>query len=130
LALQAAACDASRRTRSALGAQTEAMIGYVIEQELGNLLPADQPLATVLTMIEVDRDDPPSRTRPNRSVRSTIATAERLKAASGWIIAEDERVPASRPQPQAQTHLRAHAIRTDGPGHHRYLCGGGGSDDV
>lgn len=41
-----------------LGAQTEAMIGYVIEQELGNLLPDEQQLATILTMIEVDRNDP------------------------------------------------------------------------
>src|SRR5881275_1120996 len=41
-----------------LGAQTEAMIGYVIEQELGNLLPAEQQLATILTMVEVDRNDP------------------------------------------------------------------------
>jgi carbamate kinase len=32
-----------------LGAETEAMIGYVIEQELGNLLPPEQPFATLLT---------------------------------------------------------------------------------
>src|SRR4029450_6449708 len=47
-----------------LGAQTEGMIGYLIEQELGNLLPPDVPFATLLTMIEVDRcdaafEDPP-----------------------------------------------------------------------
>ena len=41
-----------------LGAQTEGMIGYLIEQELGNLLPQERPLATLLTMIEVDGDDP------------------------------------------------------------------------
>ncbi|MCB0944490.1 MAG: carbamate kinase, partial [Mycobacterium sp.] len=41
-----------------LGAETEAMIGYVVEQELGNLLPFEQPFATILTMIEVDADDP------------------------------------------------------------------------
>ena len=46
-----------------LGAETEAMIGYVIEQELGNLLPFEQPLATVLTMIEVD---PNGRVRLSR----------------------------------------------------------------
>ena len=59
LALQAAAYhDVAPYPLDVLGAQTEAMIGYVIEQELGNLLPAEQPLATLLTMIEVDRDDP------------------------------------------------------------------------
>ena len=41
-----------------LDAQTEGMIGYLIEQELGNLLPFETPLATLLTMIEVDPDDP------------------------------------------------------------------------
>ena len=41
-----------------LGAETEGMIGYMIEQELGNLLPFEQPLATLLTMVEVDPDDP------------------------------------------------------------------------
>ena len=34
------------------------MIGYMIEQELGNLLPFEKPLATILTMVEVDPDDP------------------------------------------------------------------------
>ena len=41
-----------------LGAQTEGMIGYMIEQELGNLLPFERPFATMLTMVEVDPDDP------------------------------------------------------------------------
>ena len=44
LALQAAAYhDVAPYPLDVLGAQTEAMIGYVIEQELGNLLPAEQP---------------------------------------------------------------------------------------
>src|SRR6476659_2668422 len=59
LALQAAAyLDVAPYPLDVLGAQTEAMIGYVIEQELGNLLPFETPLATVLTMIEVDPLDP------------------------------------------------------------------------
>ena len=33
------------------------MIGYMIEQELGNLLPEEVSLATILTMIEVDPSD-------------------------------------------------------------------------
>src|SRR6187397_1957302 len=40
-----------------LGAQTEGMIGYMLEQELGNELPFERHLATLLTMIEVDGDD-------------------------------------------------------------------------
>jgi carbamate kinase len=41
-----------------LGAETQGMIGYLIEQELGNRLPFDRPLASLLTMIEVDPADP------------------------------------------------------------------------
>jgi len=41
-----------------LGAQTEGMIGYMIEQELGNRLSYDVPFATILTMIQVDPADP------------------------------------------------------------------------
>ena len=41
-----------------LGAETEGMIGYMIEQELGNLLPFEVPFATILTMVEVDPEDP------------------------------------------------------------------------
>jgi carbamate kinase len=41
-----------------LGAETQGMIGYLVEQELGNLVPFDRPLATLLTMIEVDPQDP------------------------------------------------------------------------
>src|SRR6185312_1056779 len=59
LALQAAAYDeASSYPFDVLGAQTEGMIGYLIEQEMGNLLPFDKPLATILTMTEVDPADP------------------------------------------------------------------------
>ena len=47
LALQSAAYqDVAPYPLDVLGAQTEAMIGYVIEQELGNLLPFEKPLAT------------------------------------------------------------------------------------
>ncbi|SQH35267.1 carbamate kinase [Pseudomonas mucidolens] len=37
-----------------LGAETDDMIGYIIEQELGNLLDFDIPFATLLTQVEVD----------------------------------------------------------------------------
>src|SRR5574337_447791 len=59
LALQGAAyAKVETYPLDALGAQTEGMIGYLIEQELGNLVPYEQHIATVLTMIEVDPKDP------------------------------------------------------------------------
>ena len=105
LALQAAAYhDVAPYPLDVLGAQTEAMIGYVIEQELGNLLPTEQPLATLLTMIEVDRDDP-AFDHPTKPIGPVYdrETAQRLAAASGWTIAPDgdmfRRVVAS-PKPR------------------------------
>jgi len=129
LALQAAAYhDVAPYPLDVLGAQTEAMIGYVIEQELGNLLPQEQPLATVLTMIEVDRDDPAFRhpTKPIGPVYDK-ETAERLKAASGWAIAPDgdkfRRVVAS-PKPKRIFEIRP--IRSLVERGTIVICAGGG----
>lgn len=87
-----------------LGAETEAMIGYVIEQELGNLLPFEQPFATVLTMIEVDPDDP-AFAHPTKPIGPIYdrATAETLAAEHGWTVAPDgdnyrRVVPSPKPQ--------------------------------
>jgi carbamate kinase len=41
-----------------LGAETEGMIGYLIEQELMNALPPGTDCATLLTRVEVDPKDP------------------------------------------------------------------------
>lgn len=73
-----------------LGAETEGMIGYMIEQELGNLLPVEVPFATVLTMIEVDPEDPAFRD-PTKFVGPVYARgeAERLAAEKGWAIKQD-----------------------------------------
>src|SRR3954454_24188760 len=51
LALQGAAYKADEAyPLDVLGAETEGMIGYMIEQEMGNLLPFEVPFATLLTM--------------------------------------------------------------------------------
>jgi carbamate kinase len=91
LALQAAAYpDVEGYPLDVLGAQTEGMIGYLIEQELGNLLPEDQPLASVLTMVEVDPDDP-AFGDPTKFIGPVYAReeAERLAADRGWSIRPD-----------------------------------------
>ena len=91
LALQAAAYDeVSTYPFDVLGAQTEGMIGYLIEQELGNLLPFDKPLATVLTMTEVDPGDP-AFTHPTKFVGPvyTEVEAHRLASERGWTVRPD-----------------------------------------
>jgi carbamate kinase len=87
-----------------LGAETVGMIGYMIEQELGNIIPADDHIVTVLTQVVVDPDDPAFE-RPVKPVGPIYGRreAERLKAEKGWAIAKDGRyfrrvVPSPRPQ--------------------------------
>jgi len=73
-----------------LGAETQGMIGYLIEQELGNRLPFDKPLASLLTMIEVDPDDPAfdDPTKPIGPVYDRDE-AEKLAADRGWAFKPD-----------------------------------------
>lgn len=112
LDLQAAAYDDSAASYpfDVLGAQTEGMIGYLIEQELGNLLPFDKPLATVLTMVEVDPTDP-AFANPTKFVGPvyTEPVARQLAAANDWVVKPDgdawRRVVPS-PLPQRIFELR------------------------
>ncbi len=91
LALQAAAYEDVRPyPLDVLGAESEGMIGYMIEQELGNLLPVERPFATILTMVEVDRDDPAFQnpTKPIGPVY-TEDEAHQLATDRGWAVAPD-----------------------------------------
>src|SRR5260370_26646798 len=65
-----------------LGAQTEGMIGYMIEQELGNILPFEQPFATVLSMVEVDPEDPAFQ-HPRKPIGPVYDAAEARRLAAG-----------------------------------------------
>jgi carbamate kinase len=91
-----------------LGAETEGMIGYLLDQELVNAL-GGRPVATLLTQVIVDRGDP-AFARPTKPIGPVYdrATAERLAAERGWAIAPDgdhhRRVVAS-PEPQSIVEL-------------------------
>jgi carbamate kinase len=73
-----------------LGAQTEGMIGYLIQQELGNELPQEKRLASLLTLIEVDRDDPAfdDPTKPIGPIYSQ-EDSERLAREKDWVFKPD-----------------------------------------
>jgi carbamate kinase len=73
-----------------LGAQTEGMIGYMVEQELGNLLPFEVPFATLLTMIEVDANDPAFQ-NPTKFVGPIYdkSEADKLAAEKKWVFKQD-----------------------------------------
>jgi len=93
-----------------LGAETEGMIGYMIEQELGNLLPLQVPLATILTMVEVARDDP-GFANPTKFIGPIYEAdeARRLEKEKGWVLKADgdkwRRVVAS-PEPKQIFEIR------------------------
>lgn len=111
LALQGAAYkEVPTYPLDVLGAQTEGMIGYMIEQELGNLLPVEKPFATILTQIEVDPKDP-AFAKPTKPIGPVYSKeeAEKMAAEKGWNIAPDgdkfRRVVAS-PEPKRIFEIR------------------------
>jgi carbamate kinase len=87
-----------------LGAETEGMIGYLIEQELENALGHDRSVAVLLTQVVVDAQDP-AFSNPTKFVGPIYLEAEarQLAVTRGWAIAPDgdkwRRVVAS-PKPQ------------------------------
>ena len=105
LALQGAAyTEVETYPLDVLGAQTEGMIGYMIEQEMGNLLPQEVPFATILTQVEVDKADPAFQS-PSKPIGPVYSheDAQRLAQEKGWHIAPDgdkyrRVVPSPRPQ--------------------------------
>jgi carbamate kinase len=111
-----------------LDAQTQGMIGYIIEQELGNELPFERHLVALLTMIEVDPDDPAfaDPTKPIGPLYDADEAA-RLEAEKGWTFKPDgaslRRVVAS-PQPKRIFEIRAiEALLEQGC---VVICAGGG----
>lgn len=73
-----------------MGAETEGMIGYLIEQELENALGHARSVATLLTQIRVDPDDPAFEA-PTKFVGPVYdkAKADEMAERHGWSIAED-----------------------------------------
>jgi carbamate kinase len=112
LALQSAAyTNVEVYPLDVVGAQAEETIGYMIEQELGSLLPLERPLATLLTMVEVDPDDVAFK-KPTKFIGPLYLReeAEHLKRTKGWVFKQDgdkwRRVVAS-PEPKRVFELRS-----------------------
>jgi carbamate kinase len=133
LALQGAAYkDVDAYPLDVLGAETQGMIGYLVEQEVGNLLPFERPLATLLTMVEVDPDDP-AFADPTKFVGPIYdeATAKALAADKGWAVKPDG--PHWRrvvPSPQPLSIVELPTIRLLVEGGVLVVCVGGGGIPV
>ena len=133
LALQSAAYDPnSAYPLDVLGAETEGMIGYLIEQELENVFYGKRKVATLLTQVLVDRNDQ-AFSNPSKPVGPVYSKneAERLAAARGWIVKPDgdkyrrvvaSPVPQSIPDVDIISLLLAHDVIV--------ICAGGGGIPV
>ncbi|MGV9826697.1 MULTISPECIES: carbamate kinase [unclassified Gordonia (in: high G+C Gram-positive bacteria)] len=130
--ITAAADPDSAEPFDVLDAQTEGMIGYLIERELRELLPAVRQVATLVTLIEVDPRDP-AFDNPTKFIGPvyTKDEAEKLAAAHGWSIAADgeywRRVVAS-PTPSAIPGI--YTIEHLVSGGVTVVCAGGGGVPV
>ena len=106
LALQAAAyTDVEAYPLDVLGAQTEGMIGYMIEQELGNLLPAEVPFATHPDDGRGRRATTPRSAIPTKFVGPDLRrrAGRALADEKGWVFKRDGEylrrvVPSPRPK--------------------------------
>jgi carbamate kinase len=120
-----------------LGAESEGMIGYLLEQELGNALP-ERDVASLLTQTVVDAHDPAfgHPTKPIGPVY-TAEVAQKLAAERGWAVAPDgpgttantrwRRVVAS-PAPESIVEVRTIELLL---AHHvLVVCVGGGGIPV
>jgi carbamate kinase len=132
LALQAESYTAVRPTPlDVLGAESEGMIGYLLEQEIANAAPG-RAAATLLTQVEVDPNDP-AFAAPTKPIGPVYGEAEarRLAAERGWTVARDgaqfRRVVAS---PAPIRILELAAIRHLVAAEIIVICAGGGGIPV
>ena len=129
LALQAAAYDSvSAYPFDVLGAQTEGMIGYLIEQELGNRIGNHRTIATLVTRTVVDRADP-AFSDPSKFVGPvyTEEVARALASERGWSVKSDgdayrRVVPSPAPLRILETKPIEWILREGGV----VICAGGG----
>ncbi|WP_322103246.1 carbamate kinase [Paraburkholderia sp. J41] len=123
---------AQRFSLDVLDAQTEGMIGYLIELELRNRLGDARACATLLTMVEVNAADP-AFARPDKPVGAILTHDEANAAAraNGWRIAADgngfRRVV---PSPAPQRFLQIDAVQALLARGTVVICAGGGGIPV
>ena len=114
LALQAAAYDAADvYPLDVLGAQTDGMIGYLLEQELANRLPLSRMVSTLLTRVEVDPRDPAFQhpTKPIGPVY-TEQQATDIAQTRHWTVGRDgSSMRRLVPSPQPKRVLGLESIR-------------------
>ncbi|WP_313814704.1 carbamate kinase [Glutamicibacter sp.] len=115
-----------------LGAESQGMIGYVVQQELSNALDSQREVITLLTTTIVNENDPAFE-HPTKFVGPTYAAeeADAVAAEHDWIIARDGKafrrvVPSPEPLRIAQASIVSLLLDND----KIVVCAGGGGVPV
>jgi carbamate kinase len=134
LALHGAAFDPAKPwPLDVLGAETDGMIGYLIEQELMNALPAGAQCATLLSRVEVDPKDP-AFDAPSKPIGPVYTDTEAASAVSdhGWKMVQEATGGMRRivPSPMPLRIIGLDAIKVLLDAEHIVICAGGGGIPV
>jgi len=115
-----------------LGAETQGMIGYVVQQELSNALQGERSVAAILTTTVVDEHDPAFE-RPTKLIGPQYSAQDAAEAAAEyrWTIARDGKafrrvVPSPNPVRIVQAPLVGQLLDSG----HLVVCVGGGGVPV
>lgn len=114
-----------------LGAESQGMIGYMLQQALKNQLP-QREISVLLTQVEVAPDDPAFH-NPTKYIGPVYdpAQADALQAEKGWVFKADGK--AFRrvvPSPQPKRIVESDAIQALIARDHLVICNGGGGVPV
>jgi carbamate kinase len=114
-----------------LGAESQGMIGYMLQQSLKNHLP-DREVSVLLTQVEVDAKDPAFQ-NPTKYIGPVYdkAQADSLVAEKGWSVKADGQyyrrvVPSPQPKRIVESDAITALIQRD----HLVICNGGGGVPV
>lgn len=114
-----------------LGSETQGMIGYILMQELKNLLP-EQDVSCMLTQMLVDPQDP-AFADPTKPIGPVYQEAEARKLAEKfqWTVkADGQYFRRVVPSPQPIGIVECDAIETLIKRNHLVICTGGGGIPV
>lgn len=131
LRAQEASAETPNQPLDVLVGQTQAQIGYALQQALGNALP-ERP-ATIVTQVRVDRDDP-AFDDPSKPVgpHYSAAEAEAKPFETTAVTTADGATRHRRvvPSPTPTAVVEADRIRTLIADGQTVICGGGGGIPV
>ncbi|WP_342322425.1 carbamate kinase [Kosakonia sp. BYX6] len=114
-----------------LGAESQGMIGYMLQQALKNRLP-QREISVLLTQVAVDPADP-AFNNPTKYIGPIYseAQAQSLRQEKGWLFkADGNAFRRVVPSPQPKHIVESDAIRTLIARDHLVICNGGGGVPV